>query len=71
MAVNTAERTPNRGEVKPGKVQCNWRIDERALNLAREAAPELGFASVPALVNVMLLKVLSNQKIKKAVFGGV
>jgi len=59
-----------RGEVKVGKVQCNWRIDERALNHAKRAAPELGFASVPALVNVMLLKVLTNEKIKKSVFGG-
>jgi len=66
----TAEKVPTRGEVKPGKVQCNWRIDERALNHARTAAPELGFASVPALVNVMLLKVLTNEKIKKSVFGG-
>ena len=66
----TAGKVPTRGEVKPGKVQCNWRIDERALNHARIAAPELGFASVPALVNVMLLKVLTNEKIKKSVFGG-
>jgi len=66
----TAEKVPTRGEVKPGKVQCNWRIDERALNHARVAAPELGFASVPALVNFMLLKVLTNEKIKKSVFGG-
>lgn len=60
-----------RGDVKIGKIQCNWRIDERALNHAKIAAPELGFSSVPALVNVMLLKVLTSKKIKKAVFGGV
>lgn len=71
MVTETVERAPNRGEVKPGKVQCNWRIDERALNYAKVAAPELGFSSVPALVNVMLLKVLTSERIKKAVFGGV
>jgi len=66
-----AEKVPKtRGELARGKIQCNWRIDERALNHARVAAPDLGFASVPALVNVMLLKVLTNEKIKKAIFGG-
>ena len=69
--MSAGTKTPNRGEVAPGKVQCNWRIDERALTLAKQAAPELGFASVPALVNYLLLRTLKNAKIRKAVFGGV
>lgn len=63
-------KAPTRGAVKPGKVQCNWRIDSRALDHARVAAPELGFFSVPQMVNFVLLKVLTNAKVKKIVFGG-
>lgn len=60
----------NRGAVKVGKIQCNWRIDAKALDQAKAAAPELGFFSVPQLINFMLIKVLANPKIKKMVFGG-
>lgn len=68
MSIDT--KTPNRGAVKPGKVQVNWRIDARALDHARVAAPELGFFSVPQMINFILIKVLTNTKIKKIVFGG-
>jgi len=63
-------RIPNRGGVKPGKVQCNWRIDERALNYAKVAAPELGFSSVPSMVSYILLRALTNEQARRAVFGG-
>lgn len=59
-----------RGAIRPGKVQCNWRIDSRAVELARTAAQEHGFSSVPQLVNFILLKALGNQKIQKIVLGG-
>ena len=59
-----------RGAVKPGKVQCNWRIDARALDLARATSEELGVYSVPMLVSSILLRVLGNAKIKKIVLGG-
>jgi len=59
-----------RGAIRPGKVQCNWRIDSRAIDLAQKAAVEHGFSSVPQLVNFILLKALGNQKIQKIVLGG-
>lgn len=64
------EKTKIRGDVKAGKTQVNWRIDERAFNKLKVAAPEQGFSSVPAMVNYILVKVLSEPSIFKSIFGG-
>ena len=62
-------KTKGRGDIAPGKVQTNWRIDKRAVERLQELAPELGYSTAPAMVNIILLRVLNNPETFKAVLG--
>lgn len=66
----TETEIQTRGNVAPGKVQVNWRIDERSFNKAKVVAPEQGFSSVPALVNFILNKALFDENIFSILFKG-
>jgi len=63
-------RVKERGAVAPGKTPVNWRIDTEALEKARVAAQERGYSSVPQLVSFLLRRVLTDSKLREAVFGG-
>lgn len=54
----------------PSKVAVNWRVDRRALDLAKAMVVEQGYSSLPALINSMLIKIGTNPEIKRIVFGG-
>ena len=59
-----------RGDVAPGKTQVNWRITTPNFNKLQVVAPELGFFSVPALVNFILTKVLNDDKLYNRILKG-
>ena len=51
-----------RGAVAPGKVQVNWRIREDVIKELAEEAQALGFASIPALINHILVTRYARKK---------
>ena len=55
----------SRGAVAPGKKQTNWRIDNQCLQVLEQDRVELGFDSIPALVNYLFKRYARGETIKR------
>lgn len=52
-------------EISNEKKQTNWRINTYALQQLEQERVKLGFSSIPALVNYLLVRFIRGESIKR------